>query len=90
MFPFPLPAGSTDPIDIGDGITLVGFQRVITQLVPEVEATLKAAGWSVELSGGLAMGGMWILDASKGDERWTLTAQGVDDSSQLSIARSEA
>ena len=52
-------------------------------------ATLEAAGWTVESSGGLHMGGMWIINASKGDERWTLTAQGVDSSSQLSIARDE-
>jgi hypothetical protein len=90
MFPFPLPAGSSEPIDLGDGMTIVGFERATAQLVPEVEATLKAAGWTASSTGGLHMGGMWIIDASKGDERWTLTAQGVDNTSQLSIARSEA
>jgi hypothetical protein len=90
MFPFPLPAGSSDPIDLGDGMTLIGFERATTQLVTEVEATLKAAGWAVNSTGGDSMGGMWIIEASKGDERWALTAQGVDHSSQLSIARAEA
>jgi hypothetical protein len=89
MFPFPLPPGSTEPIDLGDGLTLVGFERATTQLVREVEETLTAAGWTVASTGGDHTGGMWIIDASKGDERWVLTAQGVDDSSQLSIARAE-
>jgi hypothetical protein len=90
MFSFPLPAGSSDPIDIGDGMRLVGFERAAAQLVPEVEATLNAAGWTVSLTGGDHMGGMWIIDACKGDERWTLTVQGVDNTSQLSIARADA
>jgi hypothetical protein len=90
MFPFPLPAGSSEPIDLGDGMTIVGFERATTQLVSEVEAMLEAAGWTVESTGGDHMGGMWIISASKGDERWTLTAQGVDNSSQLGIARADA
>ncbi len=89
MFPFPLPTGSMEPIDIGEGIKLVGFDLATPELVPAVTATLEAAGWTVESSGGLHMGGMWVINASKGDERWTLTAQGVDSSSQLSIARDE-
>lgn len=66
MFPFSLPTGSTDPIDVGEGIALVGFQRAITELVPEVEATLKAAGWTVESTGVIHMRGRWIIGASKG------------------------
>ena len=89
MLPIPLPAGSLDPIDLGEGITLVGYQRAVTILVPELEATLAAAGWVTETAGGLQFGGMWVVTASKGDECWTVTAQGVDDSAQLSIARAE-
>ncbi len=90
MFPFPLPPGSTEPIDLGEGTMIVGFDRATPALVPELEATLEAAGWTVETSGGLNMGGMWVLSVSKGDERWNLTAQGVDNSSQVGISRAEA
>jgi hypothetical protein len=89
MFPFPLPTGSSDPIDLGDGMSIVGFERATRQLVLELEGMLEAAGWTVTSTGGDHMGGMWIIGASKGDERWTLTAQGVDNTSQLSIARAE-
>lgn len=68
---------------------IVGFERATAQLVTDLEATLKAAGWTVESTGGNHMGGMWAIGASKGDERWVLTAQGVDSMSQLSIARAE-
>jgi hypothetical protein len=70
-------------------MTIVGFQLPTPQLVTELEATLTAGGWTVESTGGLHLGGMWVIGTSKGDERWVLTAQGVDDSSQLSIARAE-
>jgi hypothetical protein len=86
MFPFPLPSGGSEPIDLGEGMTLVGFECATAELVTKVEATLKAAGWVAESTGGDAMGGMWIIEVSKGAERWALTAQGVDNSSQLSIA----
>jgi hypothetical protein len=89
MFPFPLPAGGSDPIDIGDGLMIVGFERPTATLVAEVEATLQAAGWACSATGGDHLGGMWIIEASKDDQRWTLTAQGVDESSQLGIARAE-
>jgi hypothetical protein len=89
MFPFPLPPGGSEPIDLGEGMMLVGFQLPTPELVTQVEATLKAAGWDVETSGGLHMGGMWSLSVSKGSERWMFTAQGVDDSSQLGISRAE-
>ncbi len=71
-------------------MTLVGFERATAQLVLEVEATLKAAGWTVNSTGGDSMGGMWVIDATKGNERWTLTAQGVDEASQLGISRADA
>jgi hypothetical protein len=89
MYPFPLPAGSSEPIDIGDGLTMVGFERPAAQLVGDVEATLQQAGWATTLTGGDQFGGMWFVEASKGNERWTLTAQGVDGMSQLGITRAE-
>jgi hypothetical protein len=89
MFPFPLPAGSSEPIHVGDGLMIVGFERPTAQLVGDVEATLKLAGWATRSTGGDHFGGMWIVEASKDNERWTLTAQGVDGTSQLGIARTE-
>ena len=89
MYPFPLPPTATDPIDLGEGMTMVGFHIATPDLVPQLTATLEAAGWTVEVSGGLHTGGLWSLEASKGDERWNLTAQGVDGSSQVGISRAE-
>ena len=89
MFPFPLPPGSSEPIEIDAGITIVGYQRMVTVLVPELEAVLAGAGWTTETSGGAHMGGMWIVNARNDSEQWTLTAMGVDDSAQLSITRDE-
>jgi hypothetical protein len=84
MLPFSLPSDATPPIELDEGVMMVGVSRPMAAVLAELVAIVGAEGWSAGER--TDAGGMVFVPLSKGGVVWTLTVMGVDDTTQLTFA----